>query len=288
MIFDFMNPVAFLLLLILPIFYVLKKIGLFTHVSFPLTFSDWKGYVFSYNDKFLLFFSGLSSFLIGISFMLIVIAFAEPVIHHQERIYTSRGTDVIFVLDTSPSMAARDINGMTRLDAARSAIRSLLENNTGGSFGLVSMGTEAAVLVPSTTDQSLFLTRLDSVVIGSMGDGTAIGTGIASAVYHLKSSKAVKKCIVLLTDGESNAGEIHPETAASMANEHGIILYTVGIGTHGSVPLEYTDPVTGKIYSGYLDSSFDSAPLEKIAHASGGRYYGIESIVALSSALSSD
>lgn len=284
--FSFMNPPAFLILLVLPFFYALKKIGLFSHISFPLAFADWNGFEFSWSKKFFRFVSAFSSTLIFCAFVLCVVALAEPTVHRDERVYTTRGADILFVLDTSPSMAARDINGMRRIEAAKSAIEMLARNNSGASYGLVSMGSEAALVVPSTVDLEYFKSRVDSVMLGEMGDGTAIGMGISLAVFHLSESTASRKCIVLLTDGENNAGEIHPETAARLVAKNGITLYALGIGTRGSVPLEYRDPKSGKSYSGYLDSSFDSAPLEKLAADLGGRYYGVESVAALSSALS--
>ena len=285
--FSFMNPAAFLILLVLPFFYALKKMSLFSHISFPLAFSDWNGFEFAWNNKFFRFVSASSSLLIFLAFVLCVAALAEPAFHSEERVYTTRGADILFVLDTSPSMAARDINGMKRIDAAKEAIEILAKDNSGASYGLVSMGSEAALVVPSTVDYEYFGNRVSSISLGEMGDGTAIGTGISLAVFHLSKSAAPRKCIVLLTDGENNAGEIHPETAARLAAKNGITLYAVGIGTRGSVPLEYRDPRSGKSYSGYFDSSFDSVPLEKLATDLGGRYYGVESVAALSSALSS-
>ncbi len=285
--FSFMNPPAFLILLALPFFYALKKIGLFSHISFPLAFADWNGFEFSWGNKFFRLISVFSSTLIFFAFVLCIVALAEPTVHRDERVYTTRGADILFVLDTSPSMAARDINGMRRIEAAKNAIEMLARNNSGASYGLVSMGSEAALVVPSTVDLEYFKSRVDAVALGEMGDGTAIGMGISLAVFHLSESTATRKCIVLLTDGENNAGEIHPETAARLVAKNGITLYALGIGTRGSVPLEYQDPKSGKSYSGYLDSSFDSAPLEKLAADLGGRYYGVESVAALSSALSS-
>lgn len=284
---DFMNPAGFLLLLLIPLLYALKKIKVFNRIALPLTFSDWNGWVFSWNDKWRRFAAGFAELLLVASFIITVIAFADPVVHHQQRIYTSRGTDIMFVIDTSPSMAARDINGITRIEAAVSSITKLLEANPGATYGLIAIGSEAAVVVPLTTDNQAFLARLNSVTVGSMGEGTAIGTGISSAVLHLKSSISKKKCIVVLTDGENNAGEIHPETASALAKKNGIVLYTIGIGTKGSVPLEYVNPITGKTYSGYLDSNFDSSGLEKIALMADGRYYSVETLSAMSMTLSS-
>ena len=283
--FSFMNPSAFFLLLIVPVFFDFRKIAFLRRVSFPITFADWKGYVFSWNDKFLKFASGLSTALTAAAFLLVIISFADPVVHTQERVYTTRGSDIIFVVDTSPSMAARDIGGMLRIDAAKQAADSLAQSNSGAQYGLVAMGSEAAVLVPPTSDLDIFRSRLASLNLGELGEGTAIGTGLSSAIFHLAASKAPSKCVVLITDGENNAGEIHPDTAARLATENNVTIYAVGIGTRGSVPLDYKDPYTGKEYTGYLDSNFDSRPLEKIALGSGGRYYGVENLPALSLAL---
>ena len=283
--FSFMNPSAFFLLLAIPLFFVFRKMGLLKQVSFPITFADWKGYAFSWNDKFLKFSSGLSTALTVAAFLLTVISLADPVAHTQERVYTTRGCDIVFVVDTSPSMAARDIGGMLRIDAAKQAADMLAQNNSGAQYGLVAMGNEAALLVPPTSDLETFRSRLTSLNLGEMGEGTAIGAGLSSAIFHLAASKAPSKCVILITDGENNAGEIHPETAARLATENKITIYAVGIGTRGSVPLDYKDPYTGKEYTGYLDSAFDSRPLEKIALSSGGRYYGVENLQALSLAL---
>lgn len=284
--FDFLNFAAMLLLLLIPLLVVLRKIKLFSPIVFPLTLSDWKGKSFSWNSKLRTFLSFVSKSCNVIAFVCAIIALADPVIHHQEKVYTSKGADILFVLDTSPSMAAKDINGMTRLQAACIAVKTLVSNNDGASYGLVAMGSEAALVVPSTMDENAFLERVNSLVIGKLGDGTAIGTGLSLAVYHLSASKAKEKCIILITDGENNAGEIHPETAAMLAKEKKITLYTLGVGTQGSVPLEYTDPITGKFYSGYLDSKFDSTPLERIATVADGRYFGVETISSLSNSLS--
>lgn len=284
---DFMNPASFFLLILIPLFFVLKKINFFSGIYMPLTFSDWNGWVFTWKDNFRKIINYCAILFITLGFVLLIFAFAEPVVHHQERVYTSRGTDVLFLLDTSPSMAARDINGMTRLEAALSTIKKLVSENPGASYGLIVMGSEAAVSVPLTNDLETFSSRLKEVGIGFMGDGTAIGTGLSLAVYHIKSTQAKKKCVVILTDGENNAGSIHPETASALAKKNNITLYTVGIGTRGNVPIEYVNPQTGKLYSGFLNSNFDSTQLEKIAIISDGRYYSVETISALNTALSS-
>ncbi len=282
-----MNPASFLLVLLIPLFYTFRKIKIFNQISLPLSFSDWNGWVFSWNDKFRKIVLAICEVLCVLGYLLVVIAFAEPVVHHQERVYTSRGTDVMFVLDTSPSMAARDINGITRIEAATSSIEKIVDANPGASYGLIVMGSQAAVVVPITNDIQTLKSRISTSSVGAMGEGTAIGTGLSTAVYHLRATSAKRKCIILLTDGENNAGEVHPETASGLAKKNGIVLYTIGIGTKGTVPLEYVNPLTGKSYSGYLDSNFDSSGLEKIALSADGRYYSVESLSAMNMALSS-
>lgn len=284
--FDFENPAAFFLLLLIPILYFLRWAKVFGHISFPIILSNWNGDDYKWNKPLRSFLSVLVHLLTLAGFITSIIAFANPVKHHQEKVYTSRGAEIVFVVDTSPSMAAKDIGGQTRLQAARNAIKILAEENGGNSLGLVEMAKEAAMVVPPTMSRSVFFDKLDALMIGELGDGTAIGNGLSCAVYHLINSSAPKKSIVLITDGENNAGAIHPLTAARLAKEKNITLYVLGIGTKGIVPLEYTDPVTGKVYAGNLDSNYDSANLSKIAFEAAGSFYEIVSMNALSQALS--
>ena len=287
---QFENPQAFFFLLAVPLLYLLRKTGLFSRMSFPLTISDWGGKTFTYKDTFSKIAAFFAHLLAIAGFVSLVFALASPIIRHQEKIYTSRGTDILFVLDISPSMAARDISlssaQITRIEAAKIGIKTLATAQTGANYGLVAMASEAACIVPPTNDIELFLKRLSSLNVGEFGEGSAIGMELSTAVYHLSSSTAPKKCIVLITDGENNAGSVHPETAASIALESGIRLYTFGIGTKGTVPIEYIDTKSGKIRSGFYESDFDTRPLEELARIAGGSYYGIESTASLSDALS--
>ncbi len=281
----FENPSAFLLLLAVPLYYVLKQMKIISKPVFPLPFEDWHGQGFDWK-------SGVSSIVRIISrvsfitgYVAMVAALADPTVIHQERSYTSRSSEVVFVIDVSPSMAAMDISTGTRLDAAKKAIQLLVNNNKGAAYGLVSFASESALLVPPTMDHNTLFTRLNEMQIGELGDQTALGLGISSAVYHLVSTYAPRKSIVLLTDGENNAGAVHPETAAKLAKDYGIALYVAGIGTKGSVPIEYVDPSTGQKYSGYLDSSFDHSSLRTIAKITEGNYFTVETLSSLSEAL---
>jgi Ca-activated chloride channel family protein len=283
----FSNPAAFLLLLAIPLLFALRWFGVFNSIALPLTLSDWNGKSFRWNSRLSMFALYVSRFLVTAAFVLVVTALANPLISRQERVYTSRGAEIIFVIDTSPSMAAADIANMTRLDAAKQAIQFLTHEQNGMAYGMVPMASEAALAVPPTMDYALFLSQLDALRIGELGDGTALGTGLSVAVYHLSASIAPKKCVVLLTDGENNAGAIHPNTAARLAKTNAVTVYTVGIGTRGAVAITYSDPVTGKTYSGFLDSQFDEEPLREIADEGGGNYFAVTSLPDLEHALAS-
>lgn len=287
----FQNPAAFLFILVVPLLFALRKAGFFRKFSIPLTLSDWGGTAFSWRGRLAAFLSFFSGALMLFGYIALVVAFSDPVVRHHEKVFTSRGTEILFVVDTSPSMAARDIpylnSTINRLDAARLGIKTLVEAEKGATFALVAMASEAVSVVPPTCDHDVFLDRLDSLKIGALGDGSAIGTGLCSAVYHLVATSAPRKCIVLVTDGENNAGSIHPETAAALADENGISVYVLGIGTRGTVLVEYVDPNTGDVRSGLYESDFDRGALERIASAAGGRYFGIETIPSLSESLSS-
>ena len=284
---EFENPGAFLLLLLIPILYILRYIKILSRITFPLNMSDWNGTSFTWNGKFRKVLSAFVKILCLLFYICLVLACASPVYHRHQKVYSSRGASVIYVVDVSPSMAARDIGDLHRLDAAKNAIASLAEQNDGDDFGLVEMAESASLLLPPTMDRKVFFDRLESMHVGELGDGTAIGTGLSLAVYHLENTPAEKKVVILITDGENNAGPVHPNTAARLAKSKGISLYILGIGTRGVVPLDYVDPKTNRVYSGYLESNFDTSTLVKLASESDGKYFESDSLASLSQTLSS-
>lgn len=278
---EFENPLAFFLLLLLPVLYFFRFMKVFRGITFPLTLSDWHGTSFTWQRGSYTFLSIGAHVLCACAYACAVTAYAGPVVRHQQKVYASRGADIMFVVDTSPSMAARDIGDMTRLEAAKQAIRLLADTDGGDCFGLVEMARDAAVSVPPTMDRKVFFDKIDKLFVGGLGDGTAIGTGLGCAVFHLERSAAPHRCIVLITDGENNAGSISPYTAAHLVRDKQIALYVLGIGTRGSVPLEYVDPKTGHVYSGYLKSDYDSQALARIASEADGKFFSVETLNAL-------
>ncbi len=280
---SFNRPLFLLLILLIPLYFLLRKAGFLRNIEFPLTLGDWNGLPFKWSSPVMSGAALVSRAAAIAGFICIVFAVSQPVRFRQEHVYSGTGTAIVFALDISPSMAARDLGSETRLDTARLFITSFMDKRQGDSFGLVALGSEAALLVPPTTDHTVFKGRLDSLVIGELGDGTAIGLGLAVAATHLVNREKKHSCVILLTDGENNTGEINPRTAAGIFVDNNIRLYIVGIGTKGEVSIDYTDPATGKQYSGVLASDYNETELRSIADKGGGSYVAAGSRGALES-----
>ena len=227
----FDNYFALFLLLIIPLIAILYETKIISRLSMPLLFSDWQGRRYDFKSKKTLAFRCISFFFIICGIIFAIIALANPKKTNYEKRYISRGSEIIFVLDISPSMAALDANGNKRINEAKRAITEVINTMNGSSFGLIEVGTDASCTSPPSMNQKYFLQKLSQVKLGTLGDGTALGVGISSAIFHLTSSMAPHKFIVLITDGENNAGTIHPFTSAKLAKEQNIPIYVLGIGT---------------------------------------------------------
>ncbi len=252
-------------------------------LPFPVGIWGGSGYVppFSLKKTVLL----LSEFPFWLGTALLIAALAGPESTQREEVYLSRGIDIMVVLDESSSMAAEDFPPMNRFDTARAMIRRFIAGRSGDSIGLVSFGSEAVLRSPPTDDYQWLSERLDEMRIGELGDDTAVGMGLAVAALHLADSSAPEKVILLLTDGDDNAGEIRPETAALMASEKGIRIYTVGVGSDGEVPITLTNPETGTLTRGTIVTRFDEEKLRRLAELTGGGYWRAGSPVALETVL---
>jgi len=197
---------------------------------------------------------------------------AGPSIKISETIWLNRGADIIFILDVSPSMAAIDMDGKNRFSTGKAMLLDFAKKRSSDSIGLVATGEDAALILPPTTDREALETRLEQLQIGELGDGTALGMGIAIASYHLEKSNAKHKVAVLITDGENNAGAIHPETAAGFLRDIGASFWVIAIGSAGEIPIDYTDPYTKIRRTGLFDSRYDIETLRRLSTAGGGTF----------------
>ncbi|MDR2597071.1 MAG: VWA domain-containing protein [Treponema sp.] len=218
--------------------------------------------------------------------MIFFLSAAGPVIKISETVILNRGADIIFIMDVSPSMAALDMEGKSRYSAAKSLVMDFIKKHSSDSIGLVAVGNDAAMLVPPTLDREALNLRLEQLKIGELGDGTALGMGLAVAAYHLDKSNAKRKAAVLITDGENNAGEIHPETAASLLRELGVSFWVIAVGSAGEVPIDYVDPYTKIRRTGMFDSRYDRESLRRLSVSGGGTFITAHSTEAFVSAFS--
>jgi Ca-activated chloride channel family protein len=267
------NPAVLFLLLLLPVGIYLRHFWKGRGSKIVFAFAVWKGEGFKPKLRFLSFLYGTANCAFWAAAAFLILAAAGPALLERERVFLSRGTDLMIVLDESPSMAAQDFPPVNRFETARSVIEEFIERRDNDPLGLVSFGADAAMRVPPTLDYDVVLKSLNELRIMDLGDGTAIGMGIAVAALHLKSSSAREKVIILLTDGVNNAGEILPETAAEIAEGLGIRIYSIGIGDETATEIEFTDPHTGKTYRGSFEGGFDEALLQRIAEVTGGAYF---------------
>jgi Ca-activated chloride channel family protein len=217
---------------------------------------------------------------------LLFTAAAGPHFIYTETIWLNRGADIMFVVDISPSMAGIDMNGRNRFDAARILLKDFADRRQQDAIGLIAVGEDAALLTPLSTDRASLYSRLDTLAIGELGDGTALGTGLALAAFHIHKSRSPRRVVVLITDGENNAGAIHPEAAAAMLGEMKISVWIIGVGSSGEIPVSYVDPITRMRRTGTFESRYDPENLKSIAQRAGGFWIHAPSAEAFVAAFS--
>ncbi len=197
----------------------------------------------------------------------LVIALARPQYGRTERKSFTEGIDIMLLLDVSGSMKSQDFVP-NRLEAAKAVLKDFVAGRTGDRIGLVIFAATAASIVPLTLDYLVVQKFIDSVRFGVVDErATAIGEGLALALKKLEKSTAKSKVILLLTDGENNAGKIDPLTAAEAARALKVRVYTIGVGTDAAS--------TGGLFGGLLgpEAGLDEKTLKAIAEKTGGLYF---------------
>lgn len=204
---------------------------------------------------------------------LIILGFARPQSGARQEEVITEGIDIMMVLDVSTSMLAEDFRPKNRLEAAKLVAKEFIEGRRNDPIGLVIFAREAFSQCPLTLDYGVLLEILEKTQVApEEWDGTAIGNGLATAVARLKDSKAKSKVIILLTDGENNAGEVDPVTAAQVAHTFDIRVYTIGVGTRGTAMYPFEHPLFGKQYRP-IPVEIDEELLTRIADITGGKYF---------------
>lgn len=208
--------------------------------------------------------------LLALAFLILALARPQSG-SREEEIYTE-GLDMIMALDISSSMLAEDFKPNNRLEVAKLVAEEFIKTRTSDRIGLVVFARESYTQCPLTMDYGVLLNFIQDVEVGLIEDGTAIGMALANAANRLKDSKAKSKVIILLTDGRNNAGELHPLTAAQVAQALDIRVYTVGAGSRGTALYPVNDPIMGKRYV-RLPVEIDEDLLQQMADKTGGKYF---------------
>jgi Ca-activated chloride channel family protein len=223
--------------------------------------------------------------LLLVSLAIFCLALARPQLGKRLTQVDASGIDIMVVLDVSGSMLTKDFaiggDSASRIDAIREVTRRFIEGRPNDRIGIIAFAGRPYVVSPMTLDHDWLTQNLDRVRIGLVEDGTAIGSAIAAAANRLNDKHSKSRVIVLLTDGENNAGKIPPNTAAEAVKALGIRFYAVGAGINGVAPAPVFNSQTGRPVTDMLGNvlyqnqrvQFNEAGLKEVAKIADGQFF---------------
>ncbi len=203
---------------------------------------------------------------------LLVMAMARPQSEDNWQDVQREGIDIVIALDISASMLAKDLRP-DRLEASKRVAMDFIDGRPNDRIGLVVYEGEAFTQCPITTDHRVLKELFVDARSGLIDGGTAVGNGLATALNRLRESEAKSKVVILLTDGVSNAGTVQPNDAAQIAEQLGIRVYTIGVGTKGKALSPVARYPTGQYRYDYVEVEIDEATMRSIADRTGGKYF---------------
>lgn len=217
---------------------------------------------------------------------LAAVALARPQVRGAKvRDLSVEGIDIVVALDVSTSMNAADFRPRDRISVAKDVLKGFIEKRTNDRIGLVIFSGEAYTQAPLTLDYHVLTELLASVKTGVIEDGTAIGNALATSLNRLRDSDAKSKVVVLITDGDNNAGNISPMESAAIAKEFGIRIYTVMVGKGGLVPFPAGVDFFGQATFRDVEIPVNPELLKGIARETGGSFYTATDRATLESGL---
>ncbi|TXI66433.1 MAG: VWA domain-containing protein [Flavobacterium sp.] len=205
----------------------------------------------------------------------IIIALARPrSVDVTSKSKTTKGIDIVMAIDVSSSMLANDLKP-NRLEALKKVASTFVQDRINDRIGLVVYAGESYTRTPVTSDKTIILQSLKTIEYDDsiIADGTGIGVGLATAINRIKDSKAKSRIIILLTDGVNNSGTIDPRTAAEIAKEYDIKVYTIGIGTNGQAMFPVAKDANGKLVFRRMPVEIDEGLMKEIAKATDAKYF---------------
>jgi Ca-activated chloride channel homolog len=209
----------------------------------------------------------------------LIIALAQPRLTRSETKITASGVDIVVALDMSGSMASEDFEvgrqRLNRLAMAKAVLKKFIAKRPSDRIGIVAFATQAYIASPLTLDHDFLLENLERLELGTIDNShTAIGSAFSTAINRLRELKSKSKIVILMTDGQNNAGKLAPLTVAEAAKTLGVKTYTIGVGMRGEAPMPRgRNPFTGQVVYQMTPVDIDEDTLQKIAQMTGGKYY---------------
>jgi Ca-activated chloride channel family protein len=211
---------------------------------------------------------------------LFIVGLARPQRTESETSHKASGVDIVVALDLSGSMESEDFKlkgePANRLEVAKDVLRKFIERRPSDRIGLVAFAGRAYIAAPLTLDHDFLQLNLDRLDLHTIEDGTAIGSALAAAVNRLRDVQSKSKIVILMTDGQNNAGKVPPLTAAEAAQALGTKVYAIGVGTRGLSRMPVRDVFGRKGYRN-VPVDIDEKTLQAIADKTGGKYYRADS-----------
>jgi Ca-activated chloride channel homolog len=208
----------------------------------------------------------------ALTLLALVVALARPRTPGAIVEERGEGIPIVVALDVSSSMLAEDFAPRNRLTVAKQNVARFISGREGDPIGLVAFAAEAITLVPITRYDAVLTSALRNLQVGLLEDGTAIGDGLAVAVNRLRRVPGRSRVVILMSDGESNRGEVDPVAAARAAATFGIRVYTIGVGSEGVARVPVAREAGGVRYA-ELPVGLDETLLREIAQITGGTYF---------------
>lgn len=262
----FQSPLALLLLLVLPIWWLWRRRRAQDAIVFSRTNVLARGPKAGQGIARAIF------LLRNLVIASVIVALARPRSGARVESITSSGINIVLALDLSSSMLAQDFQPNNRLEVAKARAKQFVRARESDRIGIVAFAGEALTQVPLTTDQPVILQSIDNLQAGQLEDGTAIGLGIATAANRLRDAPGRSRVMIVVTDGVNNRGDIDPLTAAKAAAVYGIKIYGIGVGTEGVAPVPVGRDAFGLRFENQA-VKIDEALLRQIAALTGGRYF---------------
>ena len=211
---------------------------------------------------------------------LCVVGLARPQRTESDTQVRASGVDIVVALDLSGSMESEDFEldheRVNRLAIAKDVLKRFIERRPSDRIGLIAFAAMPYVAAPLTLDHDFLLQNLERLNLHTIEDGTAIGSALSASVNRLRELKSKSKLVILMTDGQNNAGKISPLTAAEAAKALAVKVYTIGVGKRGTAPMPRMNVFGQKVYV-QVPVDIDEDTLKQVADKTGGKYYRADS-----------